>query len=200
MSQSNDIWSRRQIIKATASLPLVALACRALAEPTEENRTAMMAAAEDIPAPELKDILDDAQGRFSVDRGSYETIALLLWNYFLHGVEQEGGCDVEIPEANKVATALYGKAGKPLADNLNNNEFPPDLKDVETNVCAFMCGQKAAQLAMQTAKPWKMTADNAREAWAFVKQNRRRCFTRASEMRKRRGEAEPARPNIGLGC
>jgi hypothetical protein len=181
-------------MKSAAMAPLIAAGRRAWAAPTAENVQSFVKIAP-IPETALEAVLTQAgQDVPGVDLAKLELVARALWNHFQFGLGKVGvWSDVELLQVmyTEPGTTTPVKTGVIVADNVD--KFDPFGNDYQTNVCAYLCGHKAAKAAL-TASPPKDKIDGAiyKAARAETEQEMKIKLNKA-----RAGEPPPS---SGAGC
>jgi hypothetical protein len=149
-------------MQAASLAPVVLLARQAWTEPTDRNMKDLAAATAHVPKDQLEKVVAQAVTDHAVDPNRFELVARVMWVHFLYGVGR-----VEVPPGEKILEYGYEyKSGGYVATNLKNNLFDPLGNHYMTNICAYMCGHKAATraIAQDNANP-KVTREFYRNAW-----------------------------------
>ncbi|MBW2244169.1 MAG: hypothetical protein JRH01_19470 [Deltaproteobacteria bacterium] len=206
MTKTNRRLTRRDIMRGTAALPIVALAQCALTNPSEENMAAVRSAAKkEIPPGQLKGIVNRAHALYGVDKDDFECIAVTLWSYFALGVRLQSAEAVKIDDAKLIPMAAFNyNSGNFLAVNLKNGNYPKNCNDTATNVCAYSCGEHAARIAMANVPAEAVVTKKTYEAaWEATKTEMALKLTRAAAISRNspaaEGDDDPTL-HTGFGC
>jgi hypothetical protein len=144
-------------MKAAGIAPFIPLARRAWADPSPENMAAV-AKIVPIPAAQLKLITAEAKLQFpTLDEDKFGLVASSLWLHFHYGlglveVGPELKDNLLIVMYDEPLTGKSLKTGARVAKNIVDGKFSPVGNDHNTNMCAYICGQKAAYLAVSQDK------------------------------------------------
>lgn len=144
MSFPDPPLSRRAVMQSAGLAPIILLARETWAEPTDENMRRLAEATAQVPEEQLKTIVASAKSQHQVDGRKYELVARAMWSHFRFGAG-----NVEVPDTEGIMEFAYEyKTGAKVAENLKRDYFDPLGNHYLTNICAYLCGHKAATIAI----------------------------------------------------
>jgi hypothetical protein len=144
--------SRRALMKAAAIAPVVAAGRQAWANPSAVNLSALAMVAPFPPAGleyvRTKSVADVP----GVDADRVELVWRVLWSHFVWGLgkatRQDDVALVKAAYDEPVKLGALKTTGTLIAENVQQDKFDPIGNDYQTNVCAYICGHKAALAAL----------------------------------------------------
>lgn len=137
--------SRRAVMRSAAIAPVILLGRKAWAQPTDEAKEKLALVTRSVPPAQLQAILIHvAQQDPDVDPVALELVARSMWAHFIFGT---GGVDV--PDNQNVMWEAYVFKGGIVVNNVKDGNFDPFGNDYLTNFCCYVCGHKAAMIAIQ---------------------------------------------------
>ena len=197
--------SRRALIKAAGIAPFIALARQAWALPTPR----LMAAVADsvpIPAGQLAAATTEAVAVYpTLSVYKFELVARALWGHFHYGL---GGVCVSDSLTPTLLMLMFNeplekdrtiKTGLKVADNIVAGEFDPFGNDYQTNVCAYICGHKAATGALALKKTEIDEADYKAARTATEREMSDKLAVVCSKAGSPKAAQAP-RAKLGFGC
>lgn len=147
MSFPDPPLSRRAVMRAAGIAPVILLGKKAWAQPNQQNMTAFVQAAAPVPGDQLQTILGLAESQHQIvgaSRDRFELVVRALWTHFLFGTG-----DVQVPDDEKIMEVAYAHTtGEKVAQNVKSGLFDPLGNHYLTNICAYVCGHKAAVVAI----------------------------------------------------